>query len=129
MKLQSRKHILLAIGALSASCMSIAAEAASKAQADAAMDVCIEAFVSEQIPQNHPLKIVKRDNRGHDTLSRWNFPQRSTIEVSAKGRSTGADYGSAKCVVDRKGELVAMEINNDRVRVARSDAPIREPQG
>ncbi len=129
MKLQSRKHILLALGALSASGISFAAEAASKGQTDAAMDVCIEAFVSEQIPQNHPLKIVKRDNRGHDTLSRWNFPQRSTIEVSAKGRTTGADYGSATCVVDRKGELVAMEINNDRVRVARSDAPIREPQG
>ena len=129
MKPQSRKHFLLAIGALSTFGMSIAAEAASKAQAEAAMDVCIEAFVSEQLPQNHPLKIVKRDNRGRDTLSRWSSPQRSTIKVSAKGRSTGEDYGSATCVVDRKGELVAMEVNNDRVRVARSDAPIREPQG
>ena len=129
MKLQSRKPVLLAIGALSALGMSFAAQAGSKAQANAAMDVCIEAFVSEQIPQNHPLKIVKRDNRGHDTLSRWNFPQRSTIEVSAKGRRTGEDYGSATCVVDRKGELVAMQVNNERVRVARSDAPIGDPQG
>jgi hypothetical protein len=129
MKLQSNKYILLTMSALSAYGMSFAAQAASKTTTDAAMDVCIEAFVSEQIPQNHPLKIVKRDNRGNDTLSRWNFPQRSTIEVSAKGRYTGADYGSAMCVVDRKGELVAMEINNDRVRVARSDAPMREPQG
>ena len=126
MNMQSNKRILLTIGALSVLGFSFAAEAATKERAEKAMDVCIEAFVSEQLPLNHPLKIVKRDNATRDN---WNIPQRSTIEVSAKGRRTGQDFGSATCVVDRKGELVAMEINSDRVRVARSDAQLREPQG
>lgn len=129
MNMQSNKRILLTVGALSVLGLSVTANAATKAQTENAMNACIEAFVSEQLPQNHPLRIVKRDISTRDTLSRWSFPQRSKIEVSAKGRRSGQDFGSATCVVDRKGELVAMEINDDGVRVARSDAQMREPQG
>lgn len=130
MNTQSHKHVLLSVGALAFFGASFAVQASTlKAKNDSAMDACIEAFVSEQVPLNHPLKIVKRDLASGDTLSRWNFPQRSTIEISAKGARTGQDYGSASCVVDRRGEVVAMQINADRVRMARRDARSSEPQG
>jgi hypothetical protein len=123
------KQVVLAVGALAVLSVSFAAEAGnSTSKNDNSMDVCIEAFVSEQLPQNHPLKIVKRDSAIRDTPSRWNPPQRSTIEISAKGARTGEDFGSATCVLDRKGELVAMEIKGDRVRMAQGDAKLLEPQ-
>lgn len=127
MNMQSYKQVVLACGALVLFGASVAAQAATKD--DKAMDACIEAFVSEQVPLNHPLRIRKVDTSSGDTLSRWNFPRRSTVEVSAKGTRTGTDYGSATCVVDRRGELVAMQMNSDRVRMVSREAQSSEPQG
>lgn len=78
-------------------------------------DACIEAFVDGYLPAGHPLKIVKRD----EGSSRFSM-RSSVIRVSAKGKKTGKSYGSATCVVDRKGELVAMYVNHQPVRLASS---------
>jgi hypothetical protein len=88
------------------------------------MDTCINAFVSEQLPAGHPLKIVKRD-----TTNRWTYPPNSKIEIHAKGRRTGESYGSATCVVNRKGELVAMHVHGERARYADGGALKQESRG
>ena len=71
-----------------------------------------------------PGTIVKRDS-----TSRWAFPPDSTIEITAKGRRTGESYGAATCVLNRKGELVAMHIHEERTRYADGGALKQEPRG
>jgi hypothetical protein len=115
-----RNKILLVIG----SAALLAAPIASQAKDQVAMDACINAFVNEQLPKNHPLKIVKRDTTNH-----WHFPRSSLVELSAKGRRTGTNYGSATCLVSAKGEVVAMEIHSERVRYADGAQVKQEPRG
>jgi hypothetical protein len=120
MKNAVHRQVLLAIG----SAVLMATPLMTQAKSKVGMDACINAFVSEEIPEGHPVKIVKRDS-----TSRWVFPKDSTIEISAKGRRTGESYGAATCVVNRKGDLVAMYIHEERARYADTGALKQEPQG
>ena len=120
MKNAVHRQVLLAIG----SAALMATPLMTQAKSEVGMDACINAFVSEEIPEGHPLKIVKRDS-----TSRWAFPPDSTIEITAKGRRTGESYGAATCVVNRKGELVAMHIHEERTRYADGGALKQEPRG
>lgn len=120
MKNAVHRQVLLAIGSTAL----MATPLLTQAKSEIGMDACINAFVSEEIPEGHPLKIVKRDS-----TSRWAFPKDSTIEITAKGRRTGESYGAATCVVNRKGELVAMHIHEEPARYAGGGALKQEPQG
>lgn len=120
MKTRVHKQILLAVG----SAVLITAPLVTQAKSEVGMDACINAFVSEQLPAGHPLKIVKRD-----TSNGWAFPKDSTIEITTKGRRTGESYGAATCVVNRKGELVAMYVRDERARYADGGALSQEPRG
>lgn len=118
------RQVLLAISSAVLFAAPLASQAGSAAKREIGMDTCINAFVSEQLPAGHPLKIVKRDN-----TNRWTFPPNSKIEIKAKGRRTGESYGSATCVVNRKGELVAMDVHGERARYADGRTLKQEPRG
>jgi hypothetical protein len=120
MKNAVHRQVLLAIG----SAALMATPLMTQAKGEVGMDACISAFVSEEIPEGHPLKIVKRDSS-----SAWMSPRNSMIEIAAKGRRTGESYGAATCVVNRKGELVAMHIHEERARYADGGALKQEPRG
>ncbi len=121
MNTRVHKQIVLAIGAAVLMSSPLALQAKDKS----GMDVCIDAFVAQQLPAGHPLKVVKRDVSANP----WNFSQASTIAVSAKGRRSGTSYGSAVCTVNRDGELVAMEVREERSRYAKNEVTEQEPRG
>lgn len=120
MKTRVQRQVLLAIG----SAVLLASPLATQARDKVGMDACIDAFVTEQIPSGHPLKIVKRDSS-----DRFISPPVSKIEISAKGRRSGESYGAATCVVNRKGELVAMQVHGEQLRYADGGARKQEPRG
>lgn len=91
---------------------------ASQAKQDA-MDMCIQAFVAEQLPQGHKFEVVKRDLGQRQ----WTSSRPVPIKVTAKGKRSGKQYASASCEVNRRGELVAMVVNGARIRVAQSAQP------
>jgi hypothetical protein len=120
MKNAVHRQVLLAIG----SAVLMATPLMTQAKSEIGMDACLNAFVSEEIPEGHPVKIVKLDS-----VSGWMSPRNSTIEITAKGRRSGDSYGAATCVVNRKGELVAMHIHDERARYADGGALKQEPRG
>ena len=119
MKTRVHGRVLLAVGGAAL----LAVPFATQAKNQIGMDACIAAFVSERIPENHPLKIVKRDT------IKWAFPQDNTIVITTEGRRTGESYGSTTCMVNRKGEVVAMDIQGERVRYADRGAVKQQPRG
>jgi hypothetical protein len=93
---------------------------ASHAKQDA-MDTCIQAFVAEQLPQGRKIEIVKRRTSQLQWGSTSTRP--ATINVNAKGKRTGQEYGAATCEMNRKGELVAMVVKGERIRYADASQP------
>lgn len=102
-----------------------ATTSATSAPRSEGMNACIQAFVTQTLPQGHPVKVVKREQR--DLY--WRHYTAKQIEVKAKGKRTGQSYGSATCFVDRDGGLLAMQVEAPRVRVARSEAIERSTGG
>jgi hypothetical protein len=101
--------------AVAATTLLIAPATSQAAAYQKAMDACMTTFVSEHLPEGHPVKIVKRTRavgfgQGVDTSR--------NITVSAKGTQSGASYGSATCVVDQDGALVSLYVEGTRIRVA-----------
>jgi len=95
----------------------LAAPMLAQAKSTDSIDACIDAFVEAQLPAGHPLQIVKRDEGNRRSA------RSAMIQVTAKGKKSGKNYGSATCVVDRKGELVAMYVNRQPVRLASNWTP------
>jgi hypothetical protein len=105
--------------AVAATTLLIAPVTGQAAAYQKAMDTCVTTFVSEHLPEGHPVKIVKRTRavgfgQGVETSR--------TLTVSAKGRKSGASYGSATCVVDQDGALVSLYVEGTRIRVADAGA-------
>jgi hypothetical protein len=101
------------------------AAAAASASRSEGMDSCIQAFVAQEVPQGHPVKLVKHERR--DLY--WNHQLSNKIVVKTKGKRTGKSYGSATCFVDRDGGLLAMQVEGSRIRVAKSQATERSTGG
>jgi hypothetical protein len=113
MTIQINKRIgLLAV------CVAIAAiPATSQAKRPDAMDNCIQAFVAEQLPKGHDIEIVKRQPRN---LLQTGCTRPTKIQVQAKGKFTGTEYGSAVCQMNPKGEVLAMTVKGERTRFAQT---------
>lgn len=72
---------------------------------DAAMDACIRAFVSATLPKEQPVTVRKEET----AVSPIMVHERSyKIVVSARGVESGKHLGRATCLVNRSGEVVAV---------------------
>jgi len=72
---------------------------------DAAMDSCIKAFVSANLPKQHPITVRKEDA----VTSPISIHSRAyKIVVSAKGLESGKYLARGTCIVDRSGSVVAL---------------------
>ncbi len=101
-----------------------AATGASASRSDG-MDTCIQAFVAQELPQGHPVKVVKRERRG----MYMSLQPSKEIVLKTKGKRTGNSYGSATCFVDKDGGLLAMQVEGSRIRVAKSQEAERSAGG
>ena len=89
------------------------------------MDTCVQAFAAQELPQGHPVKLVKRERRG----MYMSLEPSKEIVLKAKGKRTGKSYGSATCFIDRDGGLLAMEVEGSRIQVAKSQTSERTTGG
>jgi hypothetical protein len=72
---------------------------------DAAMDSCISAFVSANLPKEQPVKVRKEETAN----SPLNIHSRGyKIVVSAKGVESGKYLARGTCTVDRSGAVIAL---------------------
>jgi len=119
-RLLMKASLIAAIAAVSI------APVASQASSKKGLDNCIDTFVKEQVPQGHPVRIVKRARFEYSLLG---FSGPETYEVHAKGAESGESYGSAKCVVGRKGEVLAMYVEGSPIRLAKDITPAEQASG
>lgn len=100
-------------------CAAMAAIPATSYARQDAIDTCIQAFVAEELPKGHDIEIVKRKPRPFQ----WVSTRPAKIQVHAKGKFSGTEYGSAECQMSPKGELVAMVVKGERTRLAQAAQP------
>lgn len=95
------KSLSLAVAALA-----LGAPFASQAGTyDAAMDSCISAFVADSLPKEQPVKVRKEEA----VTSPISIHSRAyKIMVSAKGVQSGKYLARGTCIVDRTGQVVAL---------------------
>lgn len=115
-----KKASLIAMAAL------MIAPVATQASSTKGMNACIETFVKEHVPAGHTVRIVKRARFEVPFIG---FGGREAYLVSAKGAQTGESFGSAECVVDRKGSVLAMHIQDSPVRLAKDGGSAQQASG
>jgi hypothetical protein len=81
------------------------------------MNSCVEAF-KELLPEGHPVRVVTREQFQVPYTS---LRKPETISLKATGAKTGESFGSAQCVVDRKGQLLAMQVTDTSIRLAKTN--------
>jgi hypothetical protein len=73
---------------------------------DAAMDACINAFVAQNLPKEQPVKAVRKEEVAASPVA---IHARSyKIVVSATGVESGKRLARGTCIVNRDGEVVAL---------------------
>ena len=73
---------------------------------DAAMDACINAFVSSNLPKEQPVKAVHKQEVADSPIA---IHSRSyKIIVSATGVESGKRLARGTCIVNRAGEVIAL---------------------
>lgn len=73
---------------------------------DAAMDTCIKAFVAANLPKEQPVTVRKEEV----AVSPISIHARAyKIIVSAKGVESGKYVARGTCIVNRDGEVVALD--------------------
>ena len=90
---------------LAATMSMLALPAASRADADAALDACLKAFADANVPKEHPVRLQKVQTVD-SPLNPHAAPYR--IILTATGATSGKKIASGTCTVDRKGEIIAM---------------------
>ena len=84
----------------------LAAPFASQAGAsDAAMDACINAFVAANLPKEQPVRVQKEEAAPSPLAI---YSRGYKIIVSAKGVESGKYLARGTCLVDRSGQVVAL---------------------
>ncbi len=73
---------------------------------DAAMDSCINAFVSSNLPKEQPVTVRKQ---GAVDSPITMHSRAYKIMVSAKGVKSGKYLARGTCIVDRSGQVVAFD--------------------
>jgi hypothetical protein len=72
---------------------------------DQAIDTCVKAFVAQSLPKEQPIVVEKRSSKNQALDSRTRTYR---ISLTATGRSSGREFAKGTCVVDRKGEIIAL---------------------
>jgi hypothetical protein len=108
---------LLSVAALAASLLSAATNAGENESE--ALDQCIQAFVNEVAPANHPVQI-RRDDILASTIRNASG---SRMNLVARGEKYGKRFGRATCVMDGNGSLVATYVYGPRVDLASTGRP------
>ena len=99
-------NILRKTFSIAAATAALAAPFATQASSyDAAMDSCINAFVASSLPKAQPVKIRKEDGVNSPLAV---HARASKILVSAKGVKSGKYLARGTCIVDRSGEVIAL---------------------
>src|SRR5262245_47481199 len=93
----------------------LALPAASRADADAAMDACVQAFVDATVPKDHPVT-VRRIEKAESPLTAHDRAYR--IVLMATGAKSGKSFGRATCTTDRNGQVVAMTGRSGTTKLA-----------
>jgi hypothetical protein len=93
--------------ALAAATLALAAPFAAQASdADAAMDSCISAFLASHLPKDQRVQVRKEDAAS----SPVNVHARAyKILVTARGVQSGKYLARGSCIVDRHGQVVAVD--------------------
>ncbi|MBB6095135.1 hypothetical protein HNQ60_004025 [Povalibacter uvarum] len=100
---------------LLAALATLASPIASQAAGTHGVDACMKKFINGQLPEGTTVRIGEPEGiSGAD----FRLGSRPRIVVHAVGETTGKDYGSARCVVNRRGDLVAMYVGNVLVYAA-----------
>jgi hypothetical protein len=73
---------------------------------DAAMDACINAFVSQNLPKEQPVKAVHKQDVAASPISI--HARAYKIVVSATGVESGKRLARGTCIVNRSGEVIAL---------------------
>jgi hypothetical protein len=91
---------------IAAGTVMLTAPLASQADnSDAAMDSCIKAFVSANLPKQQPITVRKDDG----VASPISIHARAyKIVVTAKGLESGKYLARGTCIVDRSGSVIAL---------------------
>jgi hypothetical protein len=75
------------------------------ARSEAAMNTCIDLFVAANLPKEQPIVIRREESEpspaaGHRRAER--------ITLTARGSTSGRQIARATCIVDRYGQVVAL---------------------
>lgn len=73
---------------------------------DAAMDACINAFVASNLPKEQPVKAVHKEAVAASPISI--HARAYKIVVSATGVESGKRLARGTCIVNRDGEVIAL---------------------
>ncbi|HEY0684367.1 MAG TPA: hypothetical protein VGD45_18675 [Steroidobacter sp.] len=86
--------------------LALAAPFASQAHDyDAAMDSCINAFVASNLPKEQPVRVQKEASVSSPLAI---YSRGYKIIVSAKGVESGKYLARGTCLVDRSGQVIAL---------------------
>ena len=88
-----------------AASMTLLVPSASRADADAAMDACVQAFVSANLPKDQPISVRKIDTIDGPLAAQ---DRAYRILLTATGKTSGKKLARATCIVDRDGQIIAM---------------------
>ena len=91
---------------IAAATVALAAPFASQAHNyDAAMETCINAFVAANLPKEQPVTVRKEEA----AVSPISIHSRAyKIVVSARGVESGKYLARGTCIVDRNGQVIAL---------------------
>lgn len=73
---------------------------------DAAMDSCINAFIAANLPKEQPV-MVRKEAAADSPISLYSRAYK--IVVTAKSVNSGKRLARGTCIVDRSGQVVAMD--------------------
>jgi hypothetical protein len=91
------------------------------ADADAAMDACIQAFVASNLQKEQPVTVRKIESIDSPVAPR---AKESTIYISARGRHSGKQVAKATCVADSKGVVLTMNVKPATATLAQTQASL-----
>lgn len=90
-----------------AAALALAAPLASQARNDdVAMDTCINAFVAANLPKEQRVTVRKEEAARSPIIMQ---SRAYKIVVSAKGVNSGKRLARGTCIVDRDGQVIALD--------------------
>jgi len=83
---------------------------------DAAMDACINAVLSQNLPKEQPVKAVHKEQVAASPVSI--HARAYKIVVSATGVESGKRLARGTCIVNRSGEVIAVNGKTPATKLA-----------